>query len=89
MNRYFWSDNETVLGYIVNEAKRFNSFVCNQVKRIRDSTTSLQWHSVSTKKNPANIESRGASVSQLTDTWLYGTEFLSNPTFKMQVLHAL
>ena len=35
IDSYFWSDSETVLGYISNEVKRFHTFVLNRVERIR------------------------------------------------------
>ena len=80
---YFWSDSETVLGYIANEAKAFHTFVCNRVQRIKDSSTTEQWHYVSTHDNPADIVSRGSTVSNLSNSWLHGPEFLRNSSFRM------
>lgn len=83
LRTYFWSDSETVLGYIANEAKAFHTFVCNRVQRIRDSSSAEQWRYISTNKNPANIVFRGAAVSELSTTWLHGPEFLSDPALDM------
>ena len=34
----FWSDSKTVLLYILNESRRFHTFVANRVAEIQDST---------------------------------------------------
>ena len=80
---FYWSDSETVLGYIANEAKAFHTFVCNRVQRIKDSSTTSQWHYVSTDENPADMVSRGVDVSQLSEEWLHGPGFLSDLSFNM------
>ena len=83
IDSYFWSDSETVLGYISNEVKRFHTFVLNRVERIRESTTPEQWHYVSTTDNPADIASRGSTMKQLPSTWFDGPTFLSDPSFQI------
>ena len=80
---YYWSDSETILGYISNEVKRFHTFVLNRVERIRESTTPEQWHYVSTSVNPADIASRGSSIEQLPSSWFEGPDFLSDPSYQM------
>jgi hypothetical protein len=39
----FWTDNQVVLGYINNDARRFHVFVANRVQEIRDNTSPDQW----------------------------------------------
>lgn len=34
---YFWTDSKVVLGYTVNEAQPFHTFVANRVQRIHHS----------------------------------------------------
>jgi hypothetical protein len=38
----YWTDSQTVLGYINNEARRFHVFVANSVQEIRDRTAPNQ-----------------------------------------------
>lgn len=74
---YFWTDSSVVLGYIMNDARRFHVFVGNRVQQIRDHTNPSQWRYVSSKDNPADIASRGATASELiSSSWLSGPQFL-------------
>lgn len=74
----FWTDSKTVLGYINNEARKFQVFVANRVQQIRNLTDPSKWNYVESAKNPADDASRGISTKQLTDEcrWLKGPEFL-------------
>lgn len=76
----FWTDSQTVLGYIGNDARRFHVFVGNRVQEIREHTTPEQWHYVGTKANPADVASRGAGAQELIDNslWWHGPDFLWN-----------
>ena len=74
---YFWTDSSVVLGYIMNNAKRFHVFVGNRVQQIRDQTSTSQWRYVTSKDNPADIASRGATASELVHSqWFSGPQFL-------------
>ena len=81
LESFFWSDSQSVLGYISNEARRFHTFVCNRVQRIRDSTTTSQWNYISTDNNPADVASRGAFINDIPDSWLKGPKFLLDSSF--------
>lgn len=76
----FWSDSTTVLQFINNTSKRFNTFVANRVAIIREGSSPGQWHYVNTKNNPADYASRGLSGKKMTseegERWLNGPEFL-------------
>jgi hypothetical protein len=74
----YWTDSQTVLGYISNDARRFHVFVANRVQQIRDHTTPDQWKYVESKLNPADGASRGLRASHLINnaTWINGPEFL-------------
>ena len=50
----FWTDSTTMLKYIKNETKRFQTFVANRISLVRDATDVSQWRYVGTKENPAN-----------------------------------
>ena len=48
----FWTDSQTVLGYINNEARKFQVFVANRVQQIRDLTDPSKWNYVESAKQP-------------------------------------
>ena len=78
VTEWFWTDSKIVLGYIANNARRFHVFVANRVQQIRDHTDPSQWRYVGTRENPADLASRGTTVSEILDNsmWFHGPEFL-------------
>ena len=75
----FWCDSQTVLlGYVKNPDKRLPVFEANRVKRILQVTNSTQWRWVDTKRNPADLFSRGLKLScaKRAREWLEGPPFL-------------
>jgi hypothetical protein len=74
----FCTDSMTVLGYILNEEKRFKTFVANCVAVIHETTALSQWKYASTRLNPADDASRGLSADALlhNERWLSGPDFL-------------
>ena len=84
----FWTDSKIVLGYIHNDARRFHVYVANRVQKIRDLSQPDQWNYVSSNENPADLASRGASVSQLISScWFSGPDFLWQQKIKMPTKH--
>ena len=77
----YWTYSKTVLGYINNDARRFQVFVGNRVQDIRDKTSPEQLRYIGTKENPADVASRGSSVQDLIDNrlWCNGPELLWKP----------
>ncbi|XP_028408800.1 uncharacterized protein LOC114531376 [Dendronephthya gigantea] len=75
---FFWTDSTCVLSYILNEEKRFNTFVANHVSAIHNVSSPSQWNHVDTKSNPADDASRGLEIEDLLKNklWLEGPEFL-------------
>ena len=75
---HFWTDSQTVLGYIANDSKRFHVYVCNRVQAIRNVSNPSQWHYVNTKDNPADIASRGVANPKLLNNplWNHGPSYL-------------
>ena len=74
----FWTDSELVLKYIVNESRRFQTFVANRVSCIRGLTEPEQWKHISGTENPADLLTRGQSSSSIDlQKWYNGPEFLS------------
>lgn len=74
----FWTDSMNVLHWIRNRSSKFKPFVANRVGEIQQLSKPLQWRHVIGKQNPADIVSRGLSVSKLktSELWWKGPEFL-------------
>ncbi|XP_062415351.1 uncharacterized protein LOC134107519 [Pungitius pungitius] len=76
----FWTDSTSVLKYIKNEDRRFQTFVANRVTTIRDNSEVDQWRYVPTSLNPADDASRGLKAEDLVkQRWIEGPEFLREP----------
>ncbi|KAK3739937.1 hypothetical protein QZH41_015978, partial [Actinostola sp. cb2023] len=77
----FWSDSKTVLQYIVNESRRFHTFVANRVSEIHDTTSPTQWRHVPGRLNPADDCTRGLRATELNQQcrWITGPDFLLQP----------
>ena len=63
-----------VLAYILNESRRFETFVANRVEEIRSKTDVDSWYYIHTSANPADYASRGLETNQLHKhkSWLQG-----------------
>ena len=74
----FWTDSMIVLNYIMNQDKRFHTFVANRVAAIQEVSQPSQWHHVDTSSNPADDVSRGMAAQDLvhSERWVKGPEFL-------------
>ncbi|KAI7802084.1 hypothetical protein IRJ41_024663 [Triplophysa rosa] len=77
----FWTDSTSVLRYVMNEDKRFYTFVANRVSIIREVTKTAQWRYVSSKENPADDASRGRRAGDFikNNLWIEGPKFLWKP----------
>ena len=75
---YFWTDSTSVLKYIKNENKRFQTFVANRLAVIHDGTNPNQWFYIDTVMNPADDASRGLTAAQLIKgaRWIRGPDFI-------------
>ena len=62
----FWVDSKIVLGYILNDERRYKTFVANRKQKINACTLKEQWDYVDTKSNPADYCSRGISPKDTT-----------------------
>lgn len=74
----FWTDSTSVLKYIRNENRRFQTFVANRISTIRRATAVSQWRYVHTTQNPADEASRGLTIDPFltNQRWMEGPEFL-------------
>lgn len=77
----FWSDSLTVLHYIRNTTSRFQRFVANRVDFVLQFSSPEDWSFVPGKLNPADLASRGCSISKLISSkeWFPGPPFLREP----------
>ncbi|XP_039762487.1 uncharacterized protein LOC120635535 [Pararge aegeria] len=95
-NKYFWSDSTTVLHWIRNDARNYQTFVAHRLREIDELTCSSKWRYVPTGLNIADAATREeCDMAILEGAWLYGPSFLccneadwpedlliSNPTFQ-------
>ncbi|CAI6342683.1 unnamed protein product [Macrosiphum euphorbiae] len=77
-NVFLWSDSTIVLAWIASTSL-FQVYVSNRIARIRDLSTTRQWHHVPTNDNPADVISRGVDVRTITvsSLWWHGPSWLS------------
>lgn len=85
----FWTDSTTVLKYINNKTKRFQTFVANRFSFVSVTTDVSQWRYVGTKENPADEASRGLTADCFLNSkrWIKGPEFLCKPDWEWPKLH--
>ena len=77
----YWTDSMNVLYWISQPGKQFKPYVANRVGEIQEKTDTNQWRHVPTKQNPADLGTRGLSLSDLESCsmWWQGPEFLKTP----------
>ena len=73
----FWTDSTDVLHWIRNRRTR-KVFVENRVTAILELTDSKQWHHVRGVENPADLGTRGITLSALSESsmWWNGPSFI-------------
>ncbi|XP_063829328.1 uncharacterized protein LOC135078710 [Ostrinia nubilalis] len=75
--RVFWSDSTTVLHWIRNDARDYNTYVANRLGEIDELTHASEWRYVPTKLNVADIATReNYDISALQGEWFNGPTFL-------------
>ncbi len=75
---YCWTDSEVVLSWIRKPSYVWQTFVANRVSEIQNLVEPSMWRHIPGKMNPADLCSRGCSVSSLVSSkiWWEGPEFL-------------
>ena len=76
-----WTDSMTVLQWLHSAHKKQQVFVANRVGEILDQSTVDEWRHVKGTMNPADIGTRGVTVTHLRESeWLNGPAWLKqNP----------
>ena len=73
----YYCDSNIVLGYIHSTERRFTKYVTRRVSIIHRHTSPESWKYVRTSDNPADIASRGATPSVLSESsWFTGPDHL-------------
>ena len=75
----YWTDSKILLAYIRNEHKRFKVYVANRVGTILRHTSASEWLYVPSNENPADVATKGCTVSELPESWINGPDFLKVP----------
>uniref|UniRef100_A0ABD2XDY7 Integrase catalytic domain-containing protein n=1 Tax=Trichogramma kaykai TaxID=54128 RepID=A0ABD2XDY7_9HYME len=78
-NLHLWSDSRNTLHWIHGIPARWPVFVANRCADIVQHVPQACWHYVNTRQNPADLASRGCTVSDLLcdRLWWQGPEMLS------------
>lgn len=84
----FWTDSITVLRYIINESRRYHTYVANRVSHIRSGSSPSQWSYINTKCNPADACTRPMPIDVLinNDAWKSGPDVLKQEKIEKQTL---
>ena len=79
LNFYLWTDSSVAYSWIVNTSKVFPVFIQNRVKGIINLADVASFTSIDTKRNLADIVSRGVKPAELLSNrlWFSGPEFLT------------
>ncbi|XP_065361975.1 uncharacterized protein LOC135955553 [Calliphora vicina] len=78
---FLWSDSTVVLLWLKKQSSTLTSFVVNRISDIQEETSNCTCRHVTTSNNPADILSRGCSVSELSSSiWFTGPAFLQEPS---------
>ena len=81
VQRFLWTDSAVVLRYLANTSARFQTFVANRVRQIRELSSIGMWRHIPGEVNPADLASRGLeSFSEVQlHMWFEGPAILSEP----------
>ena len=75
---YMWTDSQIVIHWL-NSEKKLKQFVSNRVMAIRDVCPAKCWRYCPSADNPADLLTRGISLSTLKDSviWTHGPEWIT------------
>ncbi|XP_059083353.1 uncharacterized protein LOC131880688 [Tigriopus californicus] len=77
--RFFWTDSRVVHCWIRSVAQTYKPFVALRIGEIQGLTLEREWRHVPGKLNPADLGTRVSASVRITDLWIDGPPFLSNP----------
>lgn len=71
-----WSDSQVALSWIKSPPGRWTAFVSNRVTQIQNLTSDASWRHIRSHLNPADLLSRGTSLTTHSSLWFSGPDFL-------------
>lgn len=79
--KFYWSDNQTVLSWIMSETRKYHQFVAFRVGEILESSSEDEWNWVSTDDNVADEATKSKNKPEISSTsrWFKGPSFLYQP----------
>ena len=81
---FFFTDSTVVLCWLSKPAVEWKTFVANRVEKIHSLVPYNHWFYVNTKKNPADLATRGLSSNEFlaSPEWINGPSFLKSPDIR-------
>lgn len=78
---FLWSDSTVTLHWLQKGVGQLKIYIANRVTKIRENSSSANWHHVRTEHNPADLISRGTNAKELVNNslWWNGPEWLAQP----------
>lgn len=76
---FLFTDSAIVLACIRSTARRYKPFVSSRVGQIQTNSDPAQWKHILGEQNVADKVSQGMAVSELSERWQTGPEFLCLP----------
>lgn len=75
---HLWSDFSIVLHQIRTSPNLLKTYVANRVAKIQDLSKSADWHHVPSSDNPADLLTRGSTVSEWKSNslWWHGSRWI-------------
>lgn len=75
---FAWTDSQIVLHWLNGDANRWEIFVANRVNKIQEIIPNENWRHVISESNPADISTRGMTVSDIIENtlWWHGPAVL-------------
>ena len=82
-NIFWFSDSADVIFWLYSGHYSWRPFVANQLKKIKKSSLVQNWLHIDTSENPADLPSRGTTLSELMNNtlWKHGPEFWKSDLF--------
>lgn len=86
---HFFTDSKTVLFWLRKPTHTLKIYEANRINQIHDLTASCTWRHISSAENPADLNSRGATVAELqtSSLWWQGPAFLQTHVSSWKFLY--
>ena len=66
---YLWTDSSMALAWIKSDPRRWGTFVSSRVTEIQQTFPPSKWRPCPGESNPADLQSRGAPVDKLKESF--------------------